>query len=434
METRWRSGWILAGLMGLMCPLFAEKDLTAKQLAALARASVCRYRSLEATMEGRGIQYGSPDQDNPVEKYRLTMDYRRAGERIFATVESTYDPDTPQSHSVRKTYGVDSSVGRLLREEPIGYTWFHAQILPRRDLLQQLSWTPDFLIADRIFEDGPATIGPMGRATVSRDPMTACWILEYPMIPDNPKSSWNKITLDPEKEYLAIRKEIRLSDQRVISIDECSDFQKVGGLWFPLRYSWMDPDASFGGRFEYKSVVINEPVSADRLRMDFPSRTSVDDRIRGVYYQINDESFRGGQQTPSGSEVTAGSGPALAAPTSDDELAKAAAIADQLLNKSSAASQLTPVDLSPDYVWVLPGKNQYNLELLGQKSKPVLSGKTISDSPLILHGVDDQLASSGKIIVALERPAGHKAFADAVLMLDFGGVKTPIHFVAAPLP
>ena len=88
-----------------------------------------------------------------------------------------------------------------------------------------------------------------------------------------------------------------------------------------------------------------------------------------------------------------------------------------------------------EYVWVLPGKNQYTLELAPMtKTKPVLVDKAISDSPMVLQSVEDQLATSGKLIVTLERPAGHKAFADAVLTLDFAGTKVPIHFVAAPLP
>ncbi|NLH16774.1 MAG: hypothetical protein GX455_09350 [Phycisphaerae bacterium] len=100
-----------------------------------------------------------------------------------------------------------------------------------------------------------------------------------------------------------------------------------------------------------------------------------------------------------------------------------------------ASGEQQKVSFAREYHWVLPGKNTYALELIPDtKTNPALFGKTVSDSPLILHSVDDQLASSGKIIVTLERPAGHKAFADAVLTLDFGGVKTPIHFVAAPLP
>lgn len=436
MNTKWLSGSILtAALLGWVAPVCAEKDLTAEQLAALARASVCRYRSIEATMEARGFQYNAPDQGNPVENHRLTMDYRRSGDRIFARVDSIYDPDTPKSHTVRTTYGTDHSEGRLLREEPIGHDWFHAQILTRQDLLRQMSWSPDFLIADRIFEDGSATMQPMSRATVSRDPATGCWVMEFPRYPDHSKSHRYKITLDSQKDYLAVRMEIRLDDQRPILIDECSDFRKVGGLWFPMKYSWNNPLGSTSGWCEYKSVAINEPISPDRLRVVFSSRTSVYDHIRGLDYQINDERFNNRQKIPAGSEVQAGSDAAIAAPTSDDELAKAIAKADQMLRQIETALPPVPVELSPDFVWVLPGKNQYTLELSADsKTKPTLSSKSISDSPLVLHGVDDQLTASGKLIVTLERPAGHKDFADAVLTLDFSGVKTPIHFVAAPLP
>jgi len=158
--------------------------------------------------------------------------------------------------------------------------------------------------------------------------------------------------------------------------------------------------------------------------------------IRGVEYAINANRVSGGSQTAAPSDAVPNSGPILAAPAGDDDLAKAAAKADDMLKKPKAASQ-TPIriDLAPDYVWVLPGKNQYSIELSPEtKTRPNLSGKSFSTSPLVLGSVEDRLAGSGKIIVTLERPEGHKAFADAVLTLDFAGTKVPIHFVAAPLP
>jgi hypothetical protein len=123
-------------------------------------------------------------------------------------------------------------------------------------------------------------------------------------------------------------------------------------------------------------------------------------------------------------------------PISEEALSASAGKGDELLRQAiNIKRQPLSLKLLPAFVWVLPGKNQYTLELGSMaKTKPVLSGNSISDSPLVLAAVDDQLAASGKLIVTLERPAGHKAFADAVLTLDFAGTKVPIHFVAAPLP
>jgi hypothetical protein len=183
-------------------------------------------------------------------------------------------------------------------------------------------------------------------------------------------------------------------------------------------------------------VAINEPISPDRLLVEFPPNATVDDMIHGVEYKIGANRVSGGSQTAVPTDVVPNPGPILAAPAGDDDLAKAAARADEMLKKPKVASQ-TPIriDLAPDYVWVLPGKNQYSIELSPEsKTRPNLSGKSFSTNPLVLRGVDDQMAASGKLIVTLERPEDHKAFADAVLTLDFAGTKVPIHFVAAPLP
>jgi hypothetical protein len=436
MDKRWIFGGVLVGFLGFTCPLSAEESLKAEQLVAVLRASATRYHSIEATMEGRGFQYASPAKDNPVEQYYIEMDYRRSADRIFAQVLSTYDRNTPQSRSLRTTYGVANSVGRLLREEPLGASWFHAQILSKNDLLNQLSYTPDSLITGRVFEaGGERMIRQMNQAAITRD-SSSCWVMDFQSVADNPKSSWCRITLDPDKDFFPIRKEIRLADQTVFVIDECSDFRQIRGMWFPMRVSWMDTKSCFGGLYEYKSVAINEPISPDRLLVEFPPNATVDDMIHGVEYKIGANRVSGGSQTAAPSDAQTHSNPILAAPAGDDDLAKAAAKADEMLKKPKAASQ-TPIriGLTPDYVWVLPGKNQYTIELSPEtKTRPNLSGKSFSDNPLILGSVDDQLAGAGKIIVTIERPEGHKAFADAVLTLDFAGTKVPIHFVAAPLP
>ncbi len=423
------------GFLGFACPLSADQTLKAEQLVALLRASATRYHSIEATMEGRGFQYASSAKDNPIEQYYIEMDYRRSADRIFAQVLSTYDRNTPQSRSLRTTYGVANSVGRLLREEPVGATWFHAQILSKNNLLNQLSYTPDMLIAGRVFDGGERTIRQMNQAAITRD-SSSCWVLDFRMVADNPKSLWCRITLDPEKDFYPIRKEMRLADQTVFVIDECSDFRQIRGMWFPMRVSWMDTQSCFGGLYEYKSVAINEPISPDRLQVEFPPNATVDDMIHGVEYKIGANRVSGGSQTTASSDAVPNPGPILAAPAGDDDLAKAAATADEMLKKSKPASPTpTRIDLGPDYVWVLPGKNQYIIELSPEtKTRPNLSGKSISESPLNLSTVEDQLAASGRIVVTLERPADHKAFADAVLTLDFAGAKVPIHFVAAPLP
>jgi hypothetical protein len=51
----------------------------------------------------------------------------------------------------------------------------------------------------------------------------------------------------------------------------------------------------------------------------------------------------------------------------------------------------------------------------------------------VVQGLENKIASDGKIRVSLERPAEHKAFADGVLTLEFTDRKKTVHFIAAPL-
>jgi len=254
------------------------------------------------------------------------------------------------------------------------------------------------------------------------------YVLEYHFT-DSGKSNGLRIWIDPEKEYVPVSYATIFPDKTILSRVDSSDWKRVDNLWIPMTYTYSAPMDGFLQEFEVKSIALNRPISNDKMDFTFPEGTMVDDRLRGVKYPVPKAN------SPRPSSAVEALSP-LAAPVGDAELTSVAVKSDEMMAQQKTATQTqTGISLSPPYIWVLPGTNQYTLELVQDtKARPSLSGKTISDSPLILQGVDDQLAGSGKIIVTLERPAGHKAFADAVLTLDFAGTKVPIHFVAAPLP
>lgn len=247
-------------------------------------------------------------------------------------------------------------------------------------------------------------------------------------------SSWLILWIDPQKGYVPVRLSMLHPDKKTLSITQSTaDWTMVNSLWVPLSYNRYI--FTLKARQEYKvlSIKINEPISPSDMDFDFPIGTMVDNQIVGARYEIRNTRAIAAPLSISGQWTPPIAGPSL----SDQQLAEAAAKAGNLSvqTQTPVSAPIENTVFTQEYVWVLPGKNQYTLELWPDtKTKPILSGKTFSDNPLLLLGVDDQLAASGKLVVTLERPADHKAFADAVLTLDFAGTKVPIHFVAAPLP
>ncbi len=244
-------------------------------------------------------------------------------------------------------------------------------------------------------------------------------------------SPWLIVWVDPQREYVPVRHTVLYSDKKSLFLTQSSsNWTKIKSLWVPLSYNRYVYPINSRQDYTVVSIKMNESISPSDWDFQFPIGTMVENKVLNVRYEVRDS-----QVLASSTSLVEYSGEKSF--YSDQQLSEAVAkVRDLPLaeNKPVSGGQ-GDFGFTQDHVWVLPGKNQYTLELgLTTKTKPVLSGKSISDSPLVFHGVDDQLAASGKLVVTLERPEGHNAFADAVLTLDFAGTKTPIHFVAAPLP
>jgi hypothetical protein len=415
--------FFIFGIIGLLAsePISASPTLSPEQILRLMEASRSRYRNLEATINEQTF-HKTENSPTPILQGSTSFTIRTTPERKYLYMDMRTYPD--QRINKVEQYAVTAGKAKRLTLNRNGNS--NSALIDQSKIMQNIHvhsvydaiWGLQNISWNKIHQR-------IHTATIMVD--QGLYVLEYHFT-DSGKSNGLRIWIDPEKGYVPVSYATIFPDKTILSRVDSSNWKRVDNLWIPMAYTYSAPMDGFLQEFEVKSIALNRPISNDKMDFTFPEGTIVDDRLRGVKYPIpKANSLLGGSSVESMSSLTA--------PAGDVELANAAAKSDEMMAQQSTATIApTGISLSPAFVWVFPGKIQYTLELSPDtKPCPTLSGKSISDSPLVLHGVDDQLAASGKLIVTLERPAGHKAFADAVLTLDFAGTKVPIHFVAAPL-
>jgi hypothetical protein len=415
---------VILGLVGLVAPkgILASEALSPEQILCLMEASRSRYLNMEATIREQTFQ-NTANSPTPILQGSTNFTIRMTPERRYVNM----DMRTPQDQRINKTdqyvittgYAKQITVDRkrnktsglIDRPEKLRDTiHVHSPI----DAVWGLQNVPWSMIHQRI-----------QGASISKE--RDLYVLEF-RYDDSDQSSGLRIWIDPEKGYVPVSHAVIVSDKTMLSRVDTLNWNKMDNLWIPMAYTYSAPGYGFRQEFEVQSIALNQPISNDRLDFVYPEGTIVDDRLRGMKYPAPKTNS---QQVALAVEMAT----PLALPASEVDLDRVATKSDEMMALQQAES-LTPtqIELSPAFVWILPGKNQYSLKLSPGKAKPILTDRSFQADDLTLWGVDDLLADTGTILVTLERPEGHKAFADAVLTLDFAGTKVPIHFVAAPLP
>jgi hypothetical protein len=439
-------GWISASesllpeqIVAVVCvETNAQKPLSGDQIFLLMQASKGQYVSMDTTMAMRGYQYDSDRWENPQLRFQYDVVSRwKQGWSFGLSIEVLYDESGKEMKRSKTQYRMNPSEIVCLRESPLGSIPEATRdfLSNRREFLDSLvfaDWNDMVWDPLPIRLDEKALRLRVETAQISWDADQGRYIVEFARS-DSPKSKIIRWKIDPSMNYLPVVTQLLAPDKQVLLSSEASEFRQIDGKWMPQKLIWRNSLAKFSVEYSAQSQGINQPLSDSMFGIEVPKGSMVDDRIRDIRYQyvIKDPPASGVQNV----EVQTNTG-SVGMPSPDAELADAAIKGNAIVADLKSRSPVpVKMDLAPAFVWVLPGKNQYAIELAPEtKPCPVLKGNTLSDSPLVLHGVDDQLAASGKILVTIERPAGHKAFADAVLTLDFAGTKVPIHFVAAPLP
>jgi len=301
--------------------------------------------------------------------------------------------------------------------------------------MDRLSYTPDIII----WQDSPEgweRHSKNAKNIQSLRDNTGNYLFEFPI---NAKGSCFRYVIDPRKNYIPVKRDILFPDKTVMVHEECDNFRQVGNLSVPFHFTWFDPTAKFGGEYKVLSMKVNEIKSPQELDFQFPKGTIVQDKVRGIRYKVGDDVSATNTVADSNNiNVNLSGNAGLPPSATNTQLADAAMKAQELLakEKQTAAEKqaVVPVEVSPSYVWVLPGKNEYVLSVNSKSDKtPGLVGHSIEANGLVLNAVDNQISSSSQIKVTLERPGSLKDYADGVMTLEFNDQKATVHFIAAPL-
>ena len=430
------------GMFGFWAPL-CHADLKPDELFSLMRASRGRYVSMEATMEIKGFYPSEESQKTPVLMYSQETVYRRANGRVYAecVTKSFTETGDLDSHS-REVAVITPSREQYYSEEPIGniHAYGHIRKNDDNELWGRMSLTPDIILWWNLARPGLETKYSRflrehaDRATIVYDETIHAYILHNRVgIEEN--APGYRYTIDPSKGYMPVIQEWLDWDKTLIEKNVCADYRQVNGLWAPFRYWVYDQNGKLATDVTIKSLTINESIVADKLAFEFPSHTHVIDTILGVTYTVAAKDAAK-QSSAADESNTPPSG--LVSPATDAELAQSALKAQELLAESKQAATGTPsvipVEISPSYVWVLPGKNDYTLTVTSlPDATTTLVSHSFEDGGLILHALNNQLSTAGQITVTVERTPDLEAYADAVLTLTFADQTPTVHFIAAPL-
>jgi hypothetical protein len=414
-----------------------EKGVSGKQLFLMMMSSKSRYESIDAVFECRGFRYSSEDKENAEVEYKQTVVYQRFRNHIFCQqITSDYSADSTRPRSVKEVFLINPNEAKYFRQDPLDSQWIVGEIVQGYDV-GRLSYTPDRILwPDKFgFEEYDwDVVTPVFIESKN----TGVYYIEASS-GKSPNSVRFRYTVDPRKGYLSISRDYLFPDGKIFVHEKCDSFQNINGLWMPFHFTWFDPSAKFGGEYKILSMKINEIKSPQELHFCFPLGTAVEDKIRGIRYKVgrDDTTARdvnSAVETADADQIAV----KLPPPATDTQLADTALKAQELMAEeqkraSGTAPLVVPIDIVPAYVWVLPGKNEYVLSISAGGPKPSLVKHTFDPDGLVMQGLEDKIASDGKIRVSLERPAEQKAFANGVLTLDFADQTKTVHFVAAPV-
>jgi hypothetical protein len=422
---------------------FCWADLKPDELFSIMRASRGRYVSVEATMVIKGFYESQERQDKPVLMYSQENVYRRLNDLVYAecVTKSFTETGDLDSHS-KEVAVVTPSREQYYSEEPIGniHAYGHIRKNDDNELWGRMSLTPDIIFWWNLARPGLETKYSRflrehaDNATIVYDETIQAYILHNRVgIEEN--APGYRYTIDPSKGYMPVIQEWLDWDKTLIEKNVCADYRQVNGLWAPFRYSVYLPSGNLATDVTIKSLSINQPIAPQKLTFQFPAGTHVIDKILGVTYTVG---AKDAAKKPLAADESNTPASGLAPPATDAELAQSALKAQELLAEAKQAATATPsvppVEISPSYVWVLNGKNDYTLAVTSPAdATTTLVSHSFEDGGLILHALNNQLSTTGQITATVERPPDLEAYADGVLTLTFADQTATVHFIAAPV-
>ncbi|HOK65274.1 MAG TPA: hypothetical protein PK054_04245 [Anaerohalosphaeraceae bacterium] len=404
---------------------FSQNELSAVQLIRLMEASKARYVHMSATVTCRAYLIGQEQEKKELRTER-TFIWKQAPNGCFADVRSTLASGRKNDQRIQYFFGIDYEKQIVQEANDIyGLIVQKGQIqAPLFYSVYQAIWGMASYSWERLWER-------VDTASVFYDASAKCYVYEF-QIHGGTKSPWLRIWIDPAKDYVPVQYEILFPDKKMFAREQSFNWRKVQGLWVPMIYTSLIPNSSYT-EYRVEQIEVNIPFDAKSLDIEFPEGLWVEDRIRRVEYRVPSKK----SPLESSEQKTTGECQKVCLPpaATDEQLAEAALKAQQLLAQQTQTVEKQSPVISPEYVWIEPGRKEYVLtvEMDNAASGPVLGGHQFDGGGLVLHQLREQIADKGQIQLTIERPADMTGYGEGTLVLDLAGQKKTIYLIAPPL-
>ena len=426
MKAAQRTAETIVAFWMISSTVFAQGELQKGQLLKVMEASRARYVTMAASLSFQAYQL-----DENLVKTNLLSEMEIEWERIPGKVYveedvSLYD-GKKTGQKTQYVFG-PSSEKRVISEQ--GETT--GEIAPPRGLiggsyqsLYREMWELPAYGWERLYERVDA-------AFLTYEKASKCYVYEFQIYDSPDRSPWLRLWIDPQKEYIPVIQEILFPDKQVFIRESCLNFRKVNGLWVPMKYTSMEFKRRILREFTVKTVEVNPLLDSKRMDFEFPGGTIVEDRLRGVRYKVQDK------PGPAAQPKTMDSGnpnvvhAAMPPSATDEELDTAVQKAKEILQAQAAPS--TPVQPSAEYVWILPGKQEYILPVdPALQTDSALPEHSFYSDSLTLAGFQNDIAAAGEIRITVNRPQSETGYAEGILDLNFGQQKMEVYLIAPPI-
>jgi len=419
-------------------PAFSSQIAIPSQILYLMDASRTRYEFIDAAIECKSYRLSDKEGQGPIMLATKRLVVKKTPTEKFVNVETTFLQDGSAEETFKEKYYFSSRYDKKIRGKRDGSDV--TGVIASTGSLTGIHCTVEDAVWGLCGYDRKILTKRIGQSFLSYDSQKHLYLLEL-RIEDVEQSTWLRLYIDPQKDYIPVTKEVLYPDKSLFIREECLNWTKVHNLWVPLKYTYYIIPKNTNrecGEYTVQSIQVNQPIK-ENLEFTFPSGTEVRDELRGIHYVVEQDDVSAKSTAADSNAVNVSPSVAIALPPSatNTQLADTAMKVQELLAKEKQAAagvpSVVPIEISPSYIWVLPGKNEYVLSISADGKKPSLVKHTFEPDGLVVQGLENKIASDGKIRVSLERPAEHKAFADGVLTLEFADQKKTVHFVAAPL-
>ena len=412
-----------------------QDNLTPEQLILLMRASSEQYRFISSRIKYTFSEQNSPEGRKELKVTHETISRWARENNYHKTIRTVYNyqsSDKPSSRTEIYTYSIGPSRSKKLHEIQGSKGPPRGIIEAGRDFADEI-WTPTPY--DAMWSMGLTNfkfdyyINP-DFTTTTFDERTGFYIMTAKR-DNNPDSSFLRLYIDPQKDYIPIKQEIVTSAGILWSRQECTNFKKtLDGLWIPYEYSWFSPEFNSNGRCLVEEITVNEPIADTLFDFEFPEGAIVTDNRIGAKYKVT----KAAGQTVASVPTEPNAVIKLPQPATDEKLRSIAGKAWQLAAAGAAEKQALKIEVFPQYVYVKPDKTQYLLTIKTNNDiKPQLLDFSFESDKMNLASLENQIYEKSRLIVNVQRQQEEKGFQKAILSLQFADEKINVVFVSPPL-